>query len=466
MAPTKRSAAAISAADDAETAPTNNSSSNQEKKKIVVIVGAGFGGLSTALRLASDGGVKVILLDSNDTFTIGGLWQFVWTNRLTLDQVTFDLREAQFHPAAAAAVELRCNATVVHWDTTQKCVTLKDETVLQYDDIVIACGVSPNAEQIPGMTTNCVNICSFGTVERQKEEARVFLEKAARAKDNNPKITFCLAIGAVPYKCPVAPFELTCLLEEQAVQAGVRDQCRFIITCPTDWPMPPSTKDTFVKVLSERGVEFRGDHVVERIDLSGENHGKDDDDNDNDTTQIVRFQGKEASTADLIWGIHPLQVPAFVREALPESLFVNGSVNIEDSRTHCVQPHVYAIGDCCRVAAPNDSSLLVPKAGEFAWKQGLAVADAILGKAEPFSDRTGRCIAELGKQQGITVENDFSAVLAGSGAHQVKVDITDCSQKLKIDWVNGYLRQIFGESKQFSMEDLIVNSEPNEKGTD
>jgi len=430
----------------------------------VLIVGAGFGGLSTALCLGSkkddqDNHMRVLLLDASDKFTIGGLWQFVWTDRLLLNQITFHLNDAQLPDN----VELRTNATVTAWDTTQKQVTLQDGSVVAYtDSIVIACGVVPVPEDMPGMKESCINICSFGTVERQRLEAQTFLERASSASAGTTKATFCLAIGQCPYKCPVAPFELTCLLEERARNMGVRDHCRFVISCPVDWPMPASTKKTFLKVLKERHIEFLGEHAIERMVVAAaDDEEQDDNQHSIEATSssgnkvMIHYSNGNELKADLVWGIHPLKAPEFVRNALPNDMFVNGSVDIQDL-SHRVLPHTYVIGDCSRVAAPTDASLIVPKAGEFAWKMGRTVADEILKKRdeEKYHDRTGRCIAELGEQQGITVENDFSAVLSGAGSHHVKVELTDCSQKLKIDWVNSYLSQIFGDAKTFSLDDL------------
>jgi len=78
--------------------------------------------------------------------------------------------------------------------------------------------------------------------------------------------TVCVAIGACPYECPVAPFEVACLIDARLRRHGVRDRCRIVLTCPVPWPMPEASRSAFATVLSERGIEYRGDHTVTRIE--------------------------------------------------------------------------------------------------------------------------------------------------------------------------------------------------------
>ena len=397
---------------------------------VVLICGASFGGLSTAVRLIENEGTKqfrVILLDANDFFTIGGLWQFVWNNRLKLDQITFDLKEAKL-----PGIELRLNTIVKSWEPSEKKVVLDDGSSLSYDHLVMACGAVTDPSAIPGLKDH-VNVGSFGTLDRQQKEVNEFMKKAAQVGADEEKVTFVLAIGRCPYKCPVAPFELTFLLEEQLRKANLRDRCRFVITCPKDWPMPEGTRPEFDKVLEERNVEFLGKYELEKVEDS-----------------TLHFKNGKKIAADLIWSTHRIQAPSFVQKALPNKL-LNGFVLVDDAITYKVDsyPNTHVIGDCSVVEFGDWE---IPKAGEFAWKAGHSAADSIVDAENIFSDRTGRCIAELGFGKGITVTNDFSEICQTRGPHKVKAESLEKAEEEKIIWANSYLTTIFGESKKLSVD--------------
>ena len=195
-------------------------SSNNEKKPTVLIVGASFGGLGCARRLMETGAAtnKVSRHSCGKerrTFTIGGLWQFVWTHRLQLSDVEFPLSNANL-----AGIDVRLGNIIKKWNVVEKHIDMDDESILPYDYIVMACGIVPDPTPIPGIERH-VNICSFDTVARQQEEAQDLIHRAKTSPQ-----TFVLAIGDVPYKCPPAPFELTFMLDEMLTKAQVREQCK------------------------------------------------------------------------------------------------------------------------------------------------------------------------------------------------------------------------------------------------
>ena len=193
-------------------------SSSNEKKPTVVIVGASFGGLGCARRLIETGAAankfNVILVEKREKFTIGGLWQFVWTRRLELSDIQFPLSNANL-----PGVDVKLGKTIQKWNVADKSIEMDDGSTIPYDYIVMACGIVPDPSSIPGIE-NHVNICSFETVARQQEEAHDLIQRAKTSPQ-----TFVLAIGDTPYKCPPAPFELTFMLDEMLTKAGVRETC-------------------------------------------------------------------------------------------------------------------------------------------------------------------------------------------------------------------------------------------------
>lgn len=192
----------------------------EEDKPVVLIVGAGFGGLGCARQLVKNGATenfRVVLVERKDYFTIGAMWQFVWNSRLeSLVDTQWPLQDANL-----PGVDLKLHTTITEWLPLEKKVRLLDGTDLAYDHIVVACGVVPDPVPVPGLET-VVNICSENHVERQQQELEVLVEKA-----KSEKVTFGLAISAVPYKCPPAPYEFCLLVDEYVRKAGVRDNVRI-----------------------------------------------------------------------------------------------------------------------------------------------------------------------------------------------------------------------------------------------
>lgn len=392
-------------------------------KPTVLIVGASFGGLGCAGRLLENGGsdkFNIILVETKDWFTIGGLWQFVWTNRLTMDQIVFSLKDANL-----PGIDVRLKTKIVKWNVNEKQVILEDASKIPYDYIVMACGIVPDAKPIPGIE-NHVNICSFDTVSRQQKDARDLLQQAKSCKQ-----TFVLAIGDVPYKCPPAPFELTFMLDEMLTKAGVRDNVRMVITCPIDWPMPhPQSPEMFQKEMQSRNIEYLPMHEMVKVEKN-----------------TVHYKNDVTLEASLLWTVYPIRAPDFIQEALPTN--DKGTITVDNVATNTISnvKNAYAIGDCCRVEYDND--ITVPKAGEFAWKMGVSVADALVSGETPTVDRLGACVAEIGFGKGIELRSDFSDATNKKGEQpDFHVGESTQGEAEKVAWVNSYLKRIFGDKAE------------------
>ena len=392
-------------------------------KPIILIVGAGFGGLGTARQLIKNGGTQkfhIILLDSRDYFTIGGLWQFVWNGRLpTMDVVRFPLRDAQLE-----GIDLRTRTSVQHWQPQHQTVELDDGSILSYQHLVLACGVLSDPTSIPGIE-NHVNICSEDMVPQQGKELQQLIAKA-----KTEKVTFVLGISFYPYKCPPAPFEITFLVDEALRNANVRDNVRMCMTCPVDWPMPPATKQPFLDELKGRNIEFISDRVMDKVEGN-----------------TIHFESGHCLDFTTLWSVWPIRVPDFVKEAIP--LNSSGFVTVEDKVINSIPnvPNSYVIGDCCTVPyGPSGDCFALPKAGEFAWRMAESVADALVDDRKP-ANRKGECVAEAGFNKGLVLKQNLSDVCNDpvSGLPEVKVGTTNKGTDIKIGWVNRYLKEIFGD---------------------
>jgi len=399
--------------------PSRLLSTSSSDKPTVLIVGAGFGGLGCARQFVKNGASQkfnIILVESTDYFSIGGMWQFVWNSRLEMKDTIFPLDKADL-----PGIELLLNTTVKSWSPNDKKVTLEKNTEINYDHIVLSPGVVPDPTSIPGIE-NSVNICSQGHVGKQKQDLE---ELVAKAKTE--KVTFCLAIGCNPYKCPPAPYELILLVDEYLRKAGVRDNCRVILTCPVEYSMPSNSKALVLGHLNEQNVEFLPKKELAKVE------GK-----------ILHFKdGSDPLEFTTLWSVWPIRAPDFCQESdLP--INPKGTITVEDKVTNTIAnaPGAYIIGDACRVPMGQAG---LPKTGEFAWKMGMSVADAIAGNRQP-ANRAGRCTAEAGFGKGFTLDVNFSDVCNDPENGKPKIDVAsvDDGQDKKLAWCNGYLEDIFG----------------------
>ena len=231
----------------------------------------------------------------------------------------------------------------------------------------------------------------------------------------------------------------------------------MIITCPVEWPMPPAFMPTFEQAWQDRQVEFLPNYALERIETNDNDH--------DDSMTTLHYKNRKTIQATVAWTTWPLRAPDLVRNALPETCLHNGFVKV-DKAVHTVQgatenlENVHVVGDCCHV--PVEGDLNIPKAGEFAWKMGRSVGEAIwrkyqtgasshsettMGKEESpmVIDRRAACIAEIGHGKGLALVSDLSAFCQGTGDPHFEIQPSDTGEKEKVDWVNSYYQTIFGE---------------------
>jgi NADH:ubiquinone reductase (H+-translocating) len=123
-------------ASNIETMPLNIPQTNQKK---LVIIGAGFGGLQLARRLADDEDFQVILIDKNNYHQFQPLFYQVATAGLEPSAISFPLRLA-FHNDANVHVRITQVTKIIPEQNT----IVTDLGELSYDYLVMAIGADTN----------------------------------------------------------------------------------------------------------------------------------------------------------------------------------------------------------------------------------------------------------------------------------------------------------------------------------
>ena len=391
--------------------------------KNVIVIGAGFGGLGCAKTFADakdSSGVAVTVIDAKSWFTIGGTWQYAWAGRVDTSSTTWDLSKcgAQF-----PGVSMLLDTDVASLDLEGKKVVLGDGSALEYDHLVLSPGVVGDPSSVPGMDAT-LDMYSHDSIERQRADVQDIIANA-RAGETQ---TLLVAIGAVPYKCPVAPFEAAFIADDVIRRHGVRDKVDIVVTAPVAWPLPDPAKEVFTRLFEEKNVRFLPEKTVVSIEGGAK----------------AEFARGDAIAASKIWSVYPQRAPDFVKATgvcnlrgfVPVNIATNG---VEGS------DGVYCIGDCCGIAVGGKPH---PKAGEFAWQMGEMVAHEIMRTESYEHSRLGACIAECGAGAGVLVAPDYTQCVKDPEGGKPSCAIQDRKtdgEAAKLDWVNKYIRNIFGE---------------------
>jgi sulfide:quinone oxidoreductase len=140
-------------------------------------------------------------------------------------------------------------------------VRMTDGTHLEYDQLVVATGVTPRSDQTPGMEGPewRKSVFDFYTLE-----GATALADKLRNWDGGKLV---IHITEMPIKCPVAPLEFAFLADSFFEQRGVRDRVEMTYVTPLDGAFTkPVASKLLGGMLDERKIHLEPDFYVESID--------------------------------------------------------------------------------------------------------------------------------------------------------------------------------------------------------
>jgi sulfide:quinone oxidoreductase len=342
-------------------------------KKQVLILGAGFGGLELSTRLSSSADdVHVTMIDQSDSFIFGFSKLDIMFGKRKTDEV-----RAFYRDIRKERVEFR-QEQVTSIDPTRRRVTT-DRNTYEPDILVVALGADYAPAATPGFVEGGYEFYSVAGAERLRDVLPTFVGGS-----------IVISILSVPFKCPPAPYEAVFLLHDYLVERGVRSKSRLHIISPMELPIPVSkdTSEAIVRGLAERDIQYTPSTRVRSIDPARK------------TAQLKT----EDLPYDLFIGIPTHRVPDVVEASGLTVGGADGWVAVDRRNLATRFDGVYALGDVAD--AP------VPRAGVFAERAALAVADDIAARlrgadsADPF-DGKGPCYIEFGGGLVGKVDADF-----------------------------------------------------------
>lgn len=349
--------------------------------RTVVVLGGGVGGLTAAneLRRVLGREHRIVLIDrqGDHLFQPSLLWL-----------MTGDRRAGRISRSLDDLVRSGVEVVRAEVETIDpeggRVIAAESET--RFDALVVALGAELAPEAFPGYAEAAYDFFDRGGAAR-----------LASALDGFSGGRVAVAVTALPYKCPAAPYEAALLLEDALRRRGVRQRSEVLVFTPEPQPMPvagPAMGAAVSRLLADRGIVLHTSRALAAI--SG-------------TSSELVFVDGTREHFDLLAAVPPHRAPEVVRRSALAN--EQGWIPVDARTLRTRFDDVYAVGDVTTITLANGKPL--PKAGVFASAEALVVAREIAASvdgapARPF-DGKGYCWVEVGGGRAAFAEGDFYA---------------------------------------------------------
>ncbi len=353
----------------------------------VVIVGAGFGGLTAAKRLAKQP-VDVTIIDKRNYHLFQPLLYQVATAALSPADIAWPIREI-----FVKAPNVRVVLAKVEGIDRQNREVISDRIRVPYDYLILATGSHHSyfghddwALHAPGLK----RVIDATEIRKRILLAFELAELAPTEAERKRQLTFVI-IGGGP-----TGVELAGAIAELARHTLTSDfrninpgSARIMLVEGADrllQAFPPSLSDYAKKALEKLGVEVILNRMVE---VRGEEGAAIGD-------QLV-------PAATMIWAAG-VKVP-YLRDWLPAETDRSGRIRVAPDLSVPAYPNIFVIGDAALV--PWKDSLTVPGIAPPAKQEGRYAADVILAEVKgrekpgPFRYRHQGNLATIGRNSAI-----------------------------------------------------------------
>ncbi|MBR9998470.1 MAG: NAD(P)/FAD-dependent oxidoreductase [Cyclobacteriaceae bacterium] len=357
-------------------------------KKTIAIIGGGIGGIVIAnkLRNTLPDHVRIMLLEQNKMHTFAASYLWLMVGQRTTDNISMPLNRLVDKGVDTVFEEVKSI------DTSANRIKTSAQTI-SYDYLILSPGADLDRKYL---NRSGEGIHDFYTFEGT--------QKLLEALNEIGSGEIVLAIEAMPYKCPGAPYEAAMLIKDHMNKRGLSGRINVNLYTPEPQPLPvagPELGNSVSRLLEKKGIRFFPNHRLSEV---------------NPGEKKIGFDNGREQSYDLLIVVPKHNPPAFLANSgLTDE---SGWVPVDKSTLQTRAENVYAIGDTTSVSIPgkwqNDKPMKLPKAGVFAHGQALVVADLIeakiLGKktAATFCG-DGFCMLEAGEDLAGFAYGDFFA---------------------------------------------------------
>jgi NADH dehydrogenase len=353
------------------------------KRPHVVIVGAGFGGLAAAQRLANNA-VDVTIIDRRNHHLFQPLLYQVATAALSPADIAAPIRSILSGARNARVLLDEVNGV----QAAANRIDLASGRSLEYDWLIIAAGARHGYFGHEEWASSAPGLKSIEDAEAIRRNVLLALERAETATDPERRkalLTF-VVIGAGP-----TGVEMAGAIAELARRSVSRDfrsitpHCSKVILIEAGARVLP----TFPAALSEdarRSLEQLGVEVLLGATVRDLGAG------------YVLCQSRLIFAETLVWAAGVKASPA--AEWLDAEHDTNGRVFVESDLRVPEHDRIFVIGDTANAAGPTGRAL--PAVAPVAKQQGKYVADVILGRVRrDFVYRDYGNLATIGRSRAV-----------------------------------------------------------------
>eukprot|EP00825_Cyclidium_porcatum_P010162 TRINITY_DN151_c0_g5_i1.p3 TRINITY_DN151_c0_g5~~TRINITY_DN151_c0_g5_i1.p3 ORF type:complete len:426 (+),score=89.83 TRINITY_DN151_c0_g5_i1:3909-5186(+) len=314
----------------------------------VVVVGGGYGGATIAkyLRMWSEGGVQVTLVERNPTFISCPISNLVIGGTKTMEDITISYEGLRSKWGVRVIQD-----DVVAVDAAKKAIALKGGSTLSYDRLVLSPGVDFMFDQIPGLN-NAEAQSKILHAWKAGAQTVALRKQLESMKDGG---TYAISIPKAPYRCPPGPYERACLVADYFKKS--KPKSKVVILDANEDVM--SKKGLFTKAWTDlyKGmIEYRNNSEVKDVEV-GTN------------TAVLEFDKFKADVLNIIPPHRAGDIAAKSGIKLINNRWVDINwLSMESTST----PGIHVLGDAV-FPAPT-----MPKSGHMANQHGKLAAAAIL----------------------------------------------------------------------------------------
>ena len=354
-----------------------------EKRPHVVIVGAGFGGLAAAQRLANTP-VDVTVIDRRNHHLFQPLLYQVATAALSPADIAAPIRSILSH---AANVRVLLDE-VTDVDATADRVHLASGSPVAYDWLILATGARHSYFGHDDWEASARGLKSIEDATAIRRNVLLALERAETETDRERRdalLTFAV-IGAGP-----TGVEMAGAIAELARQSVSRDfrsitpHCSRVILIEAGERILPTFPEP-LSAAAKRSLEDLGVEVVVGAPVRDVGAG------------YVLCESRLIFAETVVWAAGVRASPA--AEWLDAEHDMNGRVFVDDDLRVSNHDRIFAIGDTANAPGPGNRAL--PAVAPVAKQQGRYVADVILGRTKrPFSYRDYGNLATIGRRKAV-----------------------------------------------------------------
>lgn len=331
----------------------------------VVVVGAGFGGLNTALGLVGSGAETTVV----DRDNYHGFWPLLYqvaTAGLAPEDIAHPVRSVF---TGHSDITVR-HATVTGLDLDRRTVTVDRGDALEYDYLVLAPGSATADFGVPGVTDHAFPLKTLADAVRLRNHVLECFERADAQPEKVPGLLTVVLVGGGPTGVEMAGALAELIGTNLAIDFPHLDvaDARVVLVEALDHLLggfSPASQQEALRVLRTKGVEVVLEAPLAEVRADG----------------VRLADGREIVASTVVWTAGVRANP--LADLLPGDKARNGTVPVAADLSLPAHPEVFVVGDLARVIDEHGQPL--PQLAQVAIQGGRHAARAIRSRLEGTS---------------------------------------------------------------------------------